>query len=331
MTEIEPHPPELELGNLVVPGQHPIDGELEGQDSLAPVVSGLDDPYSQGLEIKARSQWDYARRRFLRHRLAMLGLIGLVIIFGAGIFAPLVAPYSPSEIDLNNLLQPPTLTAHHYFGTDAIGRDYFSRVVWGIRTSMEIGVFVAVVSSILGLIIGAIAGYYGGWVDNGLMRLTDLVLTLPALAILLTASALLGQGSQWRISFILALFFWTGIARVVRGVFLSLREKEYVEAAKAAGAGDSRIMFRHILPNTLGPIIVNGTLAVGVAIITEAALSFLGFGIRPPTPSLGVLVQEGQTNPQQWWLTIFPGLICVNFMGDGLRDALDPTQRRIRA
>jgi len=169
------------------------------------------------------------------------------------------------------------------------------------------------------------------------MRITDLVLTLPALAILLTAAALLGQGSQWRVSVILTLFFWTGIARVVRGVFLSLREKEYVEAAKAAGAGDARIMFRHILPNTLGPIIVNGTLAVAAAILTEAALSFLGFGITPPTPSLGNLVQSGQTNPQQWWLTIFPGLtivlivLCINFIGDGARDALDPTQRRVRA
>jgi peptide/nickel transport system permease protein len=169
------------------------------------------------------------------------------------------------------------------------------------------------------------------------MRITDLVLTLPALAILATVASLEGQGSQWRITFILAFFFWTGLARVVRGVFLSLREKEYVEAAKAAGAGDMRIMFRHILPNTLGPIIVNGTLAVGTAILVEAALSFLGFGIKPPTPSLGVLVNEGQTNPQQWWLTVFPGLtivlivLCVNFVGDGLRDALDPAQRRVRA
>ena len=136
---------------------------------------------------------------------------------------------------------------------------------------------------------------------------------------------------------ILALLLWTGIARIVRGVFLSLREKEYVEAAKASGAGDIRIMFRHILPNTLGPIIVNGTLAVGAAILTEAALSFLGFGIKPPTPSLGVLISEAQTSPQQWWLTVFPGLVivlivlCVNFVGDGLRDALDPQQRRVRA
>ena len=302
-----------------------------GQPDLA------DSTVEAGLELKVRSQWDYARRRFLRHRLAMGGLIGLIIIFGAGIFANYIAPYTYDGIDLNNILHAPTLVGHHYFGTDEIGRDYFSRVIYGIRTSEEVGVVVALLSSLIGLVIGAVAGYYSGWLDNILMRITDLTLTLPFLAILLTAAALLGTGSQWRVTFILAALFWTNIARVVRGIFLSLREKEYVEAAKAAGAGDTRIMFRHILPNTLGPIVVSGTLAVATAILVEAALSFLGFGIKPPTPSLGVLVADGQTNPQQWWLTIFPGLtivlivLCVNFVGDGLRDALDPTQRRVRA
>jgi peptide/nickel transport system permease protein len=330
MTETE-RPPELD-------GIGPVEQTLDGR---VPVGIGLidasDTTAAAGLEIKARSQWDYARRRFLRHRLAMGGLLVLLIIFGAGAFANFIAPYNFAAIDLNNILHAPTTAGHHFFGTDEIGSDEFSRVIWGIRTSEEVGVFVALLSSVIGLVIGAFAGYYGGWVDNLLMRVTDLVLTLPFLAILLAAAALLGQGSQWRVTFILAALAWTGIARVVRGVFLSLKEKEYVEAAKAAGAGDVRIMFRHILPNTLGPIIVNGTLAVGNAILVEAALSFLGFGIKPPTPSLGVLVQGGQTNPQQWWLTIFPGLtivlivLCVNFVGDGLRDALDPTQRRLRA
>jgi ABC-type dipeptide/oligopeptide/nickel transport system permease subunit len=321
----------------------PVSGGLEvevPQQTLGVPVApdgGLDATLDQGLELKARSQWGYARRRFLRHRFAMFGLVVLIIVFGAGIFANYIAPYSFSEIDLTNLIAPPTTAGHHFFGTDAIGRDYFSRVIYGIRTSEEVGVFVAILSSLIGLVVGAIAGYYGGVVDNLLMRTTDLVLTLPFLAILLTASALLGQGSQWRVSIILALLFWTGLARVVRGIFLSLREKEYVEAAKAAGASDARIMFRHILPNTLGPIIVNGTLAVATAILIEAALSFLGFGIKPPTPSLGVLVSDAQANPQQWWLTVFPGLtiviivLAINFVGDGLRDALDPTQRRIRA
>jgi ABC-type dipeptide/oligopeptide/nickel transport system permease subunit len=331
MTEIGPKPGELRLNENVAPPEQNVDL------SKPPAPYGVDVTVAAGLELRTRTQWDYARRRFFRHRLALLGLLGTLVIFGAGIFANFVAPYSFSEIDLNNILAAPTTVGKHYFGTDNIGRDYFSRVVWGIRTSEEVGVVVAVVSSIVGMVVGAISGYYGGWIDNLLMRITDLVLTLPAIAILLTAAALLGQGSQWRTTFILAAFFWTGIARVVRGIFLSLREKEYVEAAKASGAGDFRIMFRHMLPNTLGPIIVNGTLAVGTAIITEAALSFLGFGIKDPTPSLGVLVANAQTNPQQWWLTIFPGLtivlivLCINFVGDGLRDALDPQQRRIRA
>ena len=313
-------------------------GSVEPVPSAPSTPPGLTDTTVEaGLEIQVRSQWDYARSRFLRHRLAMAGLIGLIILFGAGIFANFIAPYSYEQIDLNNILAPPTLAGHHFFGTDEIGRDYFSRVIWGIRTSEEVGVLVAVMSTFIGLVIGAIAGFYGGWGDNLLMRFTDLVLTLPFLAILLTAAALLGQGSQWRVTFILALLFWTTTARVVRGIFLSLREKEYVEAAKVAGAGDARIMFRHILPNTLGPVVVSMTLAVATAILIEAALSFLGFGIKPPTPSLGVLVAGGQTNPQQWWLTVFPGLtlvlivLCVNFVGDGLRDALDPTQRRVRA
>jgi len=315
---------------------------LEGEN-IAPgsVVAAVDDTHAAGLDLKVRSQWSYARMRFFRHRLALVGLFGLVIIFGAGIFAGFITPYTYSEIDLNHILQGPSHA--HYFGTDALGRDEYTRVIWGIRTSMEVGVFVAAVSTVVGLVIGAVAGYYGGWLDNLLMRVTDLVLTLPLLAILLTATALLGQGNQWRVSLILVFFFWTGIARVVRGIFLSLREKEYVEAAKASGAGDARLMFRHILPNTLGPIVVNATLAVGTAILVEAALSFLNFGIKPPTPSLGVLVSEAQANPSTptggttWWLTVFPGLtivaivLCVNFVGDGLRDALDPTQRRMRA
>jgi ABC-type dipeptide/oligopeptide/nickel transport system permease subunit len=301
-------------------------------------VGILDEAVVAGLEVEVRSQWSYARRRFLRHRLAMAGLLGLAVVFGAGAFANRVAPYTFDQIDLSNVLHPPTTVGHHYFGTDEIGRDYLSRVIYGIRTSEQVGLVVALVSTVVGLFVGSVAGYYRGWVDNVIMRVTDLVLTLPVIAVLLTVAALLaGSGSQWTITFILAGFFWTPTARIVRGLFLSLREKEYVEAARAVGAGDLRIMFRHILPNTLGPIVVNGTLAVATAVITEAALSFLGFGIKPPTPSLGSLIAGGQQFPQKWWLTVLPGLVlvvivvCVNFVGDGLRDALDPQQRRVRA
>jgi peptide/nickel transport system permease protein len=307
---------------------------VDGKALAVPV----DATVAEGLELRARSQWSYARRRFIRHRLAMIGLVGLVIIFGAGALANYVAPYTFDQIDLTNVLHSPTTVGHHFFGTDEIGRDYLSRVIYGIRTSEQVGLTVAVVSTLFGLFIGAIAGYYRGWVDNVIMRVTDLVLTLPVLVVLLTTAALLGRsGNEWTIVAIIAAFYWTPIARIVRGVFLSLREKEYVEAAKAVGAGDLRIMFRHMLPNTLGPVVVNGTLAVADAIILEAFLSFLGFGIADPTPSLGKLVAGGQQFPQKWWLTVLPGLvlvlivICVNFVGDGLRDALDPQQRRVRA
>jgi peptide/nickel transport system permease protein len=268
----------------------------------------------------------------------MVSLVVLFIVLGAGAAADWVAPYAYDEIDLENSGVGPTLENQHYFGTDVLGRDYFSRVVYGIQTSERVAFLVAGLSTLIGVLIGAFAGYYGRWADNLLMRLTDLVLTLPGLAVLLTLSAFLGNGSQYRVAVILALLFWTTLARIVRGSFLSLREKEYVEAARAAGSGDARIMFRHILPNAIGPIIVNATLIVGVAILTEAALSFLGFGIQPPTPALGKLISDGQdVASQYWWLVTFPGLtivlivLCINFIGDGLRDALDPTQRRNRA
>jgi ABC-type dipeptide/oligopeptide/nickel transport system permease subunit len=254
--------------------------------------------HEHGLEIKARSQWAYARKRFLRHRLAMASLIVLTIILLAGVFAKQVAPYAYDQQDFANSGIGPTLDGHHFFGTDVLGRDYFSRVVYGIQTSEKVAFLVAIVSTLIGTLIGSVAGYYGGWIDNLLMRFTDLVLVLPGLAILLTVAAFLGNGKPIRVAFILAFLFWTGLARIVRGSFLSLREKEF----------------------------------------TEAALSFLGFGVQPPTPALGSLINEGQNvSSSMWWLVTFPGLtivlivLCINFIGDGLRDALDPTQRRLRA
>lgn len=298
--------------------------------------------YESGVELQARSQWAYARMRFFRHRLAVASLIVLVLIALVGVFAPQLAPYGYDEIPLDDITasqnRPPTFDGWHLFGTDQLGRDYLSRVMYGIRTSLWVAIFVALVSTAIGTTIGALAGYYSGQVDNLLMRLTDLMLTLPGLAVLLTASVYLGSGEPLKIGLILALLFWTAVARIVRGLFLSLREREFVEAAKAAGASDLRIIVRHMLPNCLGPIIVNTTLVVAAAILVEAALSFLGFGIQPPNAALGKLVSEGQAEGfELWWLVTFPGLVivlialCVNFVGDGLRDAFDPTQRRIRA
>ncbi|HEU0246370.1 MAG TPA: ABC transporter permease [Gaiellaceae bacterium] len=294
--------------------------------------------YETGVEVKARSQWAYVRMRFLRHRLAVVSLIILVLIGLVGVLAPQLAPYGYDEINLDNAVQSPTLEGWHLFGTDQLGRDYLSRVMYGIRTSLWVAIFVALLSTAIGTTVGALAGYYSGQVDNLLMRLTDLMLTLPGLAVLLTASVFFGSGDPLKIGLILALLFWTTVARIVRGLFLSLREREFVEAAKAAGASDLRIIVRHMLPNCLGPIIVNTTLVVAAAILVEAALSFLGFGIQPPNAALGKLVSEGQGEGfELWWLVTFPGLVivlialCVNFVGDGLRDAFDPTQRRIRA
>ncbi len=298
--------------------------------------AGIDAAYESGLELVARSQWWYARHRFMRHRLAMGSAFILVAIFIVGAIAHSIAPYGRDSLDLNALAQKPSL--HHLFGTDALGRDYFSRSLYGIQTTEKISLLVAILSTAIGIFVGAAAGYYGGWLDNMLMRLTDLFLVVPALAVLLVASKYLGHGSAFRIAFILAFLFWTVIARIVRGIYLSLKEKEYVEAAKASGSGDMRIIFRHILPNTLGPIVVSATLLTATAILTEATISFLGFGIQPPIPSLGNLISDGQqAGLSQWWLVTFPGLLiviivlCINFIGDGLRDALDPTQRRVRA
>ena len=307
--------------------------------------------YGAGIAPKPRSQWAYARIRFFRHKLAVISLVVLVLVGLVALFADRVAPYGFDELDLTNIAAAPTTKDHHYFGTDLLGRDYLSRVIFGLRTSLWVALFVALLSTVIGTAVGAAAGYFGGALDNLLMRFTDLILTLPGIAVLLTASVFFGSNASeftvgpvsitipqpMKIGLILALLFWTSLARIVRGVFLSLREKEYIEAAKASGASDLRIIGRHMLPNTLGPLIVNTTLVVGLAILTEAALSFLGFGIQPPDPALGKLIADGQGEGfNLWWLVTFPGLtivviaLAINFIGDGLRDALDPTQRRVR-
>ena len=313
--------------------------------------------YEAGVEVKARSQWSYARMRFLRHRLAVICLVILILFALVAIFAKHIAPYGYDEIDLEHpdpvtgLALSPRLEGGHIFGTDQLGRDYLGRIIYGIRTSLWVAFFVAILATLLGTAVGAVSGYYGGKVDNLLMRFTDLILTLPGVAVLLAAAVYFGSNDSevslgpitvtipqpMKIGIILALLFWVNLARVVRGLFLSLREKEFVEAAKAAGASDMRIIVRHILPNCVGPIVVTTTLFVALAILTEAFLSFIGYGIQPPNAALGKLIVDGQSEGfTLWWLVVFPGLaifviaMCINFVGDGLRDALDPTQRRSR-
>ncbi len=280
-------------------------------------------------------------RRFRRHKLAMGALFILVLITLLCVFAPLITAhrydYVPKGIESFKLrLKSPSMA--HPFGTDTIGRDQWSRVLYGGRISLEVGFGVALSSSIIGIGVGAVAGFIGGRLDNFLMRITDLFLGMPLLVILILASKALKGGTALDIVIMLSAFFWMPIARIVRGMFLSLKEKEYVEAARSMGAKNFRIMMRHILPNCMGPIIVNATLSVAAAILTESVLSFLGRGVQPPVATWGNLLDSGRRlTTIAPWLVMFPGIailvtvLCVNFIGDGLRDALDPTQRRVRA
>lgn len=275
-------------------------------------------------------------RRFRRHPGALIGSIVLGILV-LGILLASYSPYDPEKSDIGNKLQPPSLS--HPFGTDPLGRDMFTRVLYGGRVSLRVGLMVVVITLMIGVPVGAIAGYFGGWVDNVLMRITDAALTLPNLFVLILLSAitrevefpLFERNNVVTIAVVIGLLSWMTVARLVRATFITIREMEFVIAARSIGAQNLRIMMRHILPNAIGPIIVESTLGVGWAIMEEAGLSFLGFGIQPPTPSWGNLLSNAQTHlTRHPWLAIFPGLmifvaiISINYIGDGLRDAFDP-------
>ncbi|MDB5506528.1 MAG: hypothetical protein JWR75_1166 [Devosia sp.] len=287
----------------------------------------------EGLNVKPRSQWQLFIKRFLRHRVAMVSLVILIAIVLAALNAERLTPYPFDGMNLKDSNLAPTVEGGHFFGTDKLGRDYFTRVVYGTRTTIFVAIVVALISTLFGTLVGAVAGYAGGWIDNALMRFTDLVIILPGLALLMIMIAFLGEGSPLQVALILSSLLWTLIARIVRAQFLSLRRREFVEAAILAGASPWRVIWRHMLPNALGPIIVNATLTISTAILIESALSFIGFGVKPPTPALGQLISAGRGSMStQWWLVTFPGLmiitICltINFIGDGLRDALDARQ-----
>ena len=228
------------------------------------------------------------------------------------IFANCVAPYGYDEQDYSVILQGPTLSGWHLFGTDELGRDYLSRVIFGLRTSLWVALFVAGVATVLGTIVGAVSGYYGGKSTTCSCGSSTSFSSSRSSSSCSSSRRILGQGKPFRVGLILAFLLWVNLARIVRGTFLSLREKEFVEAAKAAGAGDLRIMFRHMLPSSMGPIVVTMTLLIAAAILIEAALSFLGFGVQPPTPALGKLIADGQVSGfSAWWLVTFPGLVIV--------------------
>jgi ABC-type dipeptide/oligopeptide/nickel transport system permease subunit len=333
MADTRPRPPETrptieETGN----GQ-----ELQTTEHGVQVHEVPQTTTEREFTVVRRSQTQMVIRRFMAHKLAVGSLVVFLLVVVVSLIGGRFWKYGYADIT-DEFSSPPSL--EHPMGTDDIGHDSFAQVLRGAQKSVQVALMVAFLATTIGAVIGALAGYYRGWVDSALMRFTDLVLTIPSIAILAVLAATVSEqaGNWFFIGLVLALLLWVYIARVVRGTFLSLREKEFVEAARALGASDARIMFRHLLPNAAGSLIVNATVMVSIAILTETALSFLGLGIRPPDTSLGLLVSTGQqaatTRP---WLFYFPGLVIIvialtiNFVGDGLRDAFDPTQTRVRA
>lgn len=297
--------------------------------SLVPVQPLRDADLAKPTE---QSFWADAWRHFRRNRLAVVGLIIIVVLVVLGILAPVITIYDYEAINTEDRNLSP-LTGDHWFGTDNIGHDVFSQVIYGIRVSLLVGFLVAIFSTVLGTIFGAVSGYFGGLVDAGIMRLVDMFLAIPYIILSVALIGVIGRGLT-AVIIALILAGWFTVARVVRASFLQLKEQEFVQAARALGYGRLRIMFRHILPNALQPIIVYAGLAVGSAILAEAALSFLAIGVLPPTPSWGLLVAENKgllaTYPH---LVFFPGgaifvtVLAFVFVGDGLRDALDPRLR----
>lgn len=267
-------------------------------------------------------------RRFLRNRLAVAGGLVVAVLVLVAVFAPFIAPYSPNDIDRRHILEPPGFG--HLLGTDDLGRDVLSRMIWGARISLAVG-FVAVgIATCIGLVFGAFAGYYGGWADRIITRFIDIMLTIPTFFLILTVIAFIGS-SIWNIMVVIGLTSWMGVARLVRAEFLSLKERDYVLAARALGAGNMRIIFRHIMINSMAPVLVSSVLGIAGAVLLESSLSFLGIGVQPPTPTWGNILTLGKDNIEiAWWLSVFPGLAILitvlgyNLLGEGVRDSIDP-------
>ena len=279
---------------------------------------------------KPESLWTKARKRFFRHKLAMFGLITLFLLIFVSVAAPLLTPYSPIAIDLRAIRKPPS--AAHWLGTDGTGRDVLTRIFYAGRISLSVGLVSVSISMFIGIIIGSIAGYKGGKVDMSLMRLTDMFMTFPSLVIIITVAAAMGP-SVYNAMIVIGLLTWPSIARLVRGQFLTLREQQFVRAARSIGVSDWEIVFKHVFPNTISSIAVAVTFGVATAILLEASLSFLGLGVQAPTPSWGNMLRDAQSlNILEGmpWMWLPPGLmialavLSINFIGDGLRDALDP-------
>jgi peptide/nickel transport system permease protein len=325
--------------------QQPLDGDDLFSDELT----------HEQREVAGLTQSQIVRRRFFRHRAAMVSalvLIGIVLLAVTSIGAGPIPgwwQYGHNELLPNTPDDGPTMSlpsflggsglawGDHPFGIDnQKGRDLFAMTMRGVQVSLVVIIVLALLSVTIGVVFGALSGYFGGWLDAILMRLTDVILVIPLLVVVSVAAFAFHASGLWSVAIVLGLFSWTGLARLVRAEVLSLREREYVDAARVAGASTRRIIFKHILPNTIGTIVVSTTLLMGGGILTEAALSFLGFGIQPPNVSLGSLVYDYQgAFSSRPWLFVFPGLfiitivLCLQFIGDGLRDAFDPRQKRI--
>jgi len=267
-------------------------------------------------------------QRFKKNKLAVSGGIIVLILFFIATLASLISPYDQTDIDRKQILESPSL--HHPFGTDDLGRDVLSRMIWGSRISLSVG-FVAVgIATLIGMILGALSGYYGGWTDRIIMRFIDIMLAFPTFFLILAVIAFIGSGI-WNIMIVIGFTSWMGVARLVRAEFLSLKEREYVLAARALGLSDVRIIFRHIMINSMAPVLVSAVLGIASAVLVESALSFLGIGVQPPTPSWGNILTLGKDNIQiAWWLSVFPGLAILitvlgyNLLGEGIRDSIDP-------
>jgi peptide/nickel transport system permease protein len=269
--------------------------------------------------------------RLYKNKMAMAGLLVVVLLFLVSVFAGLLSPYPPDQIDTSNILEGPNWK--HPFGTDTLGRDVLSRVIHGAGVSLSVG-FVAVgISILIGVILGSLSGYYAGLVDRIIMRLVDIMLCFPSFFLILAVIAFL-KPSIWNIMIVIGITSWMGVTRLVRAEFLTIRERDFVQAAISQGANDFRIIFFHILPNAMAPILVTATLGIASAVLVESSLSFLGIGVQPPDPSWGNILTEGKDNIEiAWWLSVFPGLAILitvmgyNLLGEGVRDSLDPRLR----
>ena len=282
----------------------------------------------EGPTQEPRSYRSLVWRKFRRHRAAVVGSILLAIFVLGAVLGPIISPYDQYEIRLDRMVQPPSLA--HPMGTDDLGRDELTRVLGGGRISLSLGLMATVIAVVLGGTVGSVSGFYGGRLDSALMRFTDLMISFPQLFLMMFFSALFGK-TVYSIAIVIGTLSWMSVARLVRASFLSLKEEDYVLAARSIGAGSGAIITRHVLPNAMGPIIVAGTIGVAQAIIMESALSYLGLGVQLPVASWGSMLRLAQNQmTTAWWLPLFPGLMIVlsvlsiNFMGDGLRDALDP-------